>query len=159
MQKFIPIKYSSLHTISLCELNAHIKSVGSTKIHFEAWSNHLSCNNITCLLSQKKMYLKSLCIHNGWPTLKFTNKTQKILCQPRKEKKFTKAYKPKQNYPIKTNVLTIGIPGYGIPKYLVEIIQPTLTAKLTAKFKTPHYLYAKQKNEKSNPLKSKYLML
>ena len=107
----------------------------------------------------KKMYLKSLCIHNGWPTLKFTNKTQKILCQPRKEKKLTKAYKPKQNYPMKTNALTIGIPGYGIPKYLVEIIQPTLTAKLTAKFKTPHYLYAKQKNEKSNPLKSKYLML
>ena len=36
-----------------------------------------------------------------------------------------KAHKP-ENYPMKTIVLTIGTPGYGISKHLVEIIQPTL---------------------------------
>ena len=35
MQKFIPTKNISLHTNSLYEFNAHIKSVGSIKIHFE----------------------------------------------------------------------------------------------------------------------------
>ena len=81
------------------------------------------------------------------PTLKFTNKIQKILCRLRKEKKFTdreyfqiypsdpippqfygtiKAHKPEKNYPMTTIVSTIGTPTYGISKYLVEIIQPTL---------------------------------
>ena len=81
------------------------------------------------------------------PTLKFTNKIQKILCRLRKEKKFTdreyfqiypsdpipprlygtvKAHKPEKNYPMRTIVSTIGTPAYGISKYLVEIIQPTL---------------------------------
>ena len=81
------------------------------------------------------------------PTLKFTNKIQKILCRLRKEKKFTdkeyfqiypsdpippqlygtiKAHKSEKNYPMRTIVLTIGTPAYGISKYLVEIIQPTL---------------------------------
>ena len=78
------------------------------------------------------------------PTLKFTNKIQKILCRLRKEKKFTdkeyfqtypsdlitprlygtiKAHKPEKNYPMITIVTTIGTPAYGISKYLVEIIQ------------------------------------
>ena len=81
------------------------------------------------------------------PTLKLTNKIQKILCRPRKEKKFTdkeyfkiypsdpipprwyrtlKAHKPEKNYPMRTIVSTIGTPAYGMSKYLVEIIQPTL---------------------------------
>ena len=37
-----------------------------------------------------------------------------------------KAHKPEKNYPMKTIVSTIGTPAYGISKYLVEIIQPTL---------------------------------
>ena len=62
------------------------------------------------------------------PTLKFTNKTQKILCQLREEKKFTdqeyfqiyspesipprlygtiKAHQPEKNYPMRTIVSTI----------------------------------------------------
>ena len=69
------------------------------------------------------------------PTLKFTNKIQKILCRLRKEKKFTdkeyfqtypsdlitprlygtiKAHKPEKNYPMITIVTTIGTPAYGI---------------------------------------------
>ena len=32
-EKVNPIKYSSLHTNSICDLDAHIKSVGSVKIH------------------------------------------------------------------------------------------------------------------------------
>ena len=81
------------------------------------------------------------------PTLKFTNKIQKILCRLRKEKKFTdkeyfqiypsdpipprlygtiKAHKPEKNYPMRTTVSTIGTPAYGISKYLVQIIRPTL---------------------------------
>ena len=35
MQKFIPKKHNSLHTNSVCELNAHIKYVGFVKIHFQ----------------------------------------------------------------------------------------------------------------------------
>ena len=79
--------------------------------------------------------------------MKFTNKIQKILCQLRKGKKFTgreyfqiyasdpipprlygtiKARKPEKNYLMRTIVSTIGTPAYGISKYLVEIIQPTL---------------------------------
>ena len=62
MQKFIPMKYERLHTNPLCDINAHIKSVGFVKIHFEAWSNHHTCDNITCLLCQEQMYLfKSFC--------------------------------------------------------------------------------------------------
>ena len=81
------------------------------------------------------------------PTLKFTNKIQKTLRRLRKEKKFTdkkyfkiypsdpippqlygtiKAHKPEKNYPMRTIVSTIGTPAYGISKYLVEVIQPTL---------------------------------
>ena len=37
-----------------------------------------------------------------------------------------KAHKPETNYPMRTIVSTIGTPAYGISKYLVEIIQPTL---------------------------------
>ena len=65
MQTFIPIKYSNLHTNSVCELNSHTKSVDSVKIQFEAWSNHLFCNN-TCLLSQKQMCLKRFCFDGGF---------------------------------------------------------------------------------------------
>ena len=82
------------------------------------------------------------------PTLKFTNKIQEILCRLKKEKKFTdreyiqvyrsdpipprlyvtiKAHKPEKSDPMRTIVSTIGTPAaYGISKYLVEIIQPTL---------------------------------
>ena len=37
-----------------------------------------------------------------------------------------KAHKPEENYPMRTIVLTIGTPAYGISKYLAKIIQPTL---------------------------------
>ena len=37
-----------------------------------------------------------------------------------------KAHKPEKNYPMKTIVSTIGTPVYGISKFLVEIVQPTL---------------------------------
>ena len=81
------------------------------------------------------------------PTLKFSNKIQKILCRLRKEKKFTdreyfqiylpdpiptrfygtiNAHKPEKNYPMGTIVSTIRTSAYGISKHLVEIIQPTL---------------------------------
>ena len=72
-----------------------------------------------------------------------------LLCKyfVRKEKKFTdreyfqiypsdpiplrlygtiKTHKSEKNYPMRTIVSTIGTPAYGITKYLVEIIQPTL---------------------------------
>ena len=39
-----------------------------------------------------------------------------------------KAHKP-ENYPMRTIVPNIGTPAYGISKYLVEIIQPTLDLK------------------------------
>ena len=86
-------------------------------------------------------------IAENYPTLKFANKIQKILCRLRKEKEFTdkeyfqiylsdpipprlygtiKAHKPDKNYAIRTIVPTIGTPAYGISKYLVQIIQPTL---------------------------------
>ena len=82
------------------------------------------------------------------PAQKYTSKIQKHSCNLRKEKKFTdkeffeicpldpipprlygrvKAHKPKKNYPIRNAVSTIGTPPYGISKYLVEIIQPTLS--------------------------------
>ena len=81
------------------------------------------------------------------PTLKLNNTIQKILCRLRKEKKFTgreyfqiylsdpipprlhgavKAHNTGKNYPMRTNVPTIET-AYGISKYLVEIIQPTLS--------------------------------
>ena len=60
MQIFIPIKSSSLHPNWLCKLNADIKPMGSAKIHFEAGSNHPSCNNTTCLIYQEQMCLKRL---------------------------------------------------------------------------------------------------
>ena len=86
-------------------------------------------------------------IEENDPTLKFTNKIQKILCRLRKEKKFAdrqyfqlylsdpipprlygiiKAHKSEKNYPMRNIVSTIGTTAYGISKYLVEIIQPTL---------------------------------
>ena len=37
-----------------------------------------------------------------------------------------KSHKPEKNYPIRIIVSTIGAPAYGISKYLVEIILPTL---------------------------------
>ena len=81
------------------------------------------------------------------PTQKYTSKIHKHLCKLRKEKKFTdkeyfktypsdpipprlcgtvKARKPEKNYPMRTVVSTIRTPPYGISKYLVKIIQPTL---------------------------------
>ena len=81
------------------------------------------------------------------PTKKCASKIQKHLCKLRKEKKFTdqgyfeiypsdpipprlygtvKARKPEKNYPMRTVLSTIGAPPYGISKYLVKIIQPTL---------------------------------
>ena len=81
------------------------------------------------------------------PTSRLTNKIQKKLCKLRKENKFTnktyfelypsdpipprlygtiKAHKPEKNFPMRVIVSTIGTPPYGISKYLVDIIQPTL---------------------------------
>ena len=85
------------------------------------------------------------------PTQKFTSKIQKCLCELRKQKKFTdkeyfdlypsdpipprlygtvKAHKPEKNYPMRTIVSTIGTPPYGISRYLVNIIQPTLNKNI-----------------------------
>ena len=81
------------------------------------------------------------------PTSRLTNKIQKKLCNLRKENKFTnktyfelypsdpipprlygtiKAHKPEKSFPMRVIVSTIGTPPYGISKYLVDIIQPTL---------------------------------
>ena len=81
------------------------------------------------------------------PTSRLTNKIQKKRCKLRKENKFTsktyfelhpsdfipprlygtiKAHKPEKNFPMRVIVSTIGTPPYGISKYLVDIIQPTL---------------------------------
>ena len=94
-----------------------------------------------------KKQLGNVKIAGNDPTLKFTNKIQKILCRLRKEKKFTdkeyfqiypsdpipprlygtiKAHKPEKNYPMRTTVSTIGTPAYGISKYFVKLISPTL---------------------------------
>ena len=80
-------------------------------------------------------------------TSRLTNKIQKKLCKLRKENKFTnktyfklypsdpipprlygtiEAHKPEKNFPMRVIVSTIGTPPYGISKYLVDIIQPTL---------------------------------
>ena len=37
-----------------------------------------------------------------------------------------KAHKPEKNYPMRTVASAIGTESYGISKYLVKIIQPTL---------------------------------
>ena len=81
------------------------------------------------------------------PTSRLTKKIQKKLCNLRKENKFTnktyfelypsypipprsygtiKAHKPEKNFPMRVIVSTIGTLSYGISKYLVGIIQPTL---------------------------------
>ena len=81
------------------------------------------------------------------PTSKLTNKIQKKLCKLKKENKFTnktyfelypsdpipphlyvtiKACKPEKNFPMQVIVSTIATPPYGISKYFVDIIQPTL---------------------------------
>ena len=81
------------------------------------------------------------------PISRLTNKIQKKLCKLRKENKFTnktyfelypsdlipprlygtiKAHKPEKNFPMRVIVSAIGTPPYGISKYLVDIIQPTL---------------------------------
>ena len=81
------------------------------------------------------------------PTSRLTNKIQKKLCKLRKENKFTNkiyfelypsdpipprlygtiiAHKPEKNFPMRVIVSTIGALPYGISKYLVDIIQPTL---------------------------------
>ena len=81
------------------------------------------------------------------PTSRLTNKIQKKLCNLRKENKFTnktyfelypsdpipprlygtiKAHRPEKNFPMRVVLSTIGTPPYGISKYLVDIIQPTL---------------------------------
>ena len=81
------------------------------------------------------------------PTSRLTNKIQKKLCKLRKESKFTnktyfelypsdpipprlygtiKAHKPEKNFPMRLIVSTKDTPPYGISKYLVDVIQPTL---------------------------------
>ena len=98
------------------------------------------------LLKIKAQLGKSEVINDD-PTTSFTNKIQKHLSKLRKEDKFDKktyyklypsdpipprlygtikAHKPEKDYPMRTIVSTIGTPPYGISKYLVEIIQPTL---------------------------------
>ena len=82
------------------------------------------------------------------PTSRLTSKIQKKLCKLRKESKFTnktyfelypsdpipprlygsiKAHKPEKNFPMRVTVSTLAMPSYGISKYLVDIIQPTLS--------------------------------
>ena len=107
----------------------------------------------------------------NYPTLNFTNKIQNILNRLKKEKinlqidniskyirqilyhhgsmVLVKAHKLEKNYPMRTIVSAIGISTYEIFKHHVEII----------KFEIPHHLYTKQKNGKSNQLKSKYLTI
>ena len=105
------------------------------------------------------------------PTLKFTNKIQKILSRLRKEKKFPdreyfqihlsdsipprlygtiKAHKPKKNYPRRTTVSTAGSPAYGICKYLTEIIQLTLN-KNNNKIQNPTSFVDEAKDWKIEP--------
>ena len=81
------------------------------------------------------------------PASRLTNKIQKKLCKLRKDNKFTnktyfelypsdpipprlygtiKAPKTEKNFPMRVIVSIIGTPPYGISKYLVDIIQPTL---------------------------------
>ena len=81
------------------------------------------------------------------PTPAFATKIRNILCKINKRKRFSKseyeliypsdaiaprmygsikAHKPEKNYPMRNIVSTIGTPVYGLSKYLVYIIQPTL---------------------------------
>ena len=81
------------------------------------------------------------------PTSRLTNKIQKNICKLKKENKFTnktyfelypsdpipprlygtiKVHKLNKNFPMQVIVSIIGTPPYGISKYLVDIIKPTL---------------------------------
>ena len=81
------------------------------------------------------------------PASRFTKKIQKENCKLRKKSKYTdknyfklflsypippnlygkiKMHKPENNFPMRVIVSTISTPPYGISKYLVDIIQPTL---------------------------------
>ena len=42
-----------------------------------------------------------------------------------------KSHKPEKSYPIRITESTIGSPSYGIPNYLVKIIQPILNKNKT----------------------------
>ena len=105
------------------------------------------------------------------PTQEYTSKIQKHLCKLRKEKKFTdkeyfeiypsdpipprlygtvKVHKPEKNYPMCTVVSTIGTPPYGISRYLVKIIQPTLN-KSQHKIKNSVEFVNKAKTWKISP--------
>ena len=82
------------------------------------------------------------------PTRTLLNKFQKELAKLTKENKFDnktyfklyppdtipprlygviKAQKPEKDYPMRTTVSTVGTAPYGTSKYLVDIVQPTLT--------------------------------
>ena len=69
-----------------------------------------------------------------------------------------KAHKPEKNDLMRTIVSTIGVPAYGISKYLDEIIQPTLH-KNNNKIRNSRLFGSKQTTGKSNQLKSKYLTM
>ena len=69
-----------------------------------------------------------------------------------------KAHKPEKNELMRTTVSTIGVPAYGISKYLDEIIQPTLH-KNNSKIRNSRLFGSKQTTGKSNQLKSKYLTM
>ena len=105
------------------------------------------------------------------PTLKFTNKIQKILCRLRKEKKFTdkeyfqiyppdlvpsllygtiNAHKPEKNYPMGTILSTRGTPACGISKYLVEIIQPTLNKSNNKIPNSTSFVHEAKKENRTN---------
>ena len=80
------------------------------------------------------------------PTSRLTSKIQKKLCKIRKENKLTnktyfelypiepipprlygtKHINQEKNFPKRVILSTIGTPPYGISKYLVDILQPTL---------------------------------
>ena len=86
------------------------------------------------------------------PTSRLTNKIQKNICKLKKENKFTnktyfelypsdpipprlygtiKVHKLNKNFPMQVIVSIIGTLPYGISKYLVDIIKPTLNKKPT----------------------------
>ena len=125
----------------------HMKNNKNTTVYpFDTGSRFLVLSEKNAMQKIEEQLGKAKIAEND-PTMKFTNKIQKILCRLRKEKKFTdreyfqiypsdtapprlygtiKAHKPVQNYSMRTIVSTIGTPAYGISKYLVGIIQPTL---------------------------------
>ena len=128
-----------------------IKNNTDIKIYPFDKENGFTIINDADAISKIEEQLGKANVINYDPTQSFTRKIQNLLSKLRKEDKFTnrlyfdlypsdpipprlygaiKAHKPEKNFPMRTIVSTIGTPPYGISKYLVELVQPTLNKNI-----------------------------